>query len=97
VTPGGCPVERLEDRRARQAVGAIEVAGDVPAHVPQDAAEVEDDGAEANTGGRWSRRRRPRHPEASGRAEAAPAPCPPTAAATRARAGTRRRSCRSSR
>ena len=43
--PGLGAVERLEHRGARQAVRAVELAGDVPAHVPQNAAEIEDDGA----------------------------------------------------
>ena len=51
VSPGRAAVERLEHRGLRQAVGAVQLARDVPAHVPQDAAEVEDDGAEASSGG----------------------------------------------
>ena len=39
----------LEHGRARQTVGVVETAGDVPAHIPEDAAEIEDDGAEANS------------------------------------------------
>jgi len=44
-------VQRLEHRGSRQAVRPVQLAGDIPAHVPQDAAEVEDDGAEASSEG----------------------------------------------
>ena len=69
-------VERLEHGRARQPVGRVQLARHVPAHVPEDAAEVEDDGAETSsgpgprgvaaglTGSTASRSPRERHPAA---------------------------------
>src|SRR5258705_5844980 len=42
-------VQRLEHGGAREAVRPVEVARDVPAHVPQHTAEVEDDAAQTST------------------------------------------------
>ena len=43
------PVERLEHGRAREAVSLIELARHLPAHVPENTAEVEDDAAQLST------------------------------------------------
>jgi hypothetical protein len=43
VSPGVRAVQGLEDGEPRQAMRAVELTRDVPAHVPEQAAEVEDD------------------------------------------------------
>src|SRR6266536_5544214 len=48
-SPRLVPIQRLEDGGARQAVRSVEVARDVPAHVPEHAAEVEDYAAQTST------------------------------------------------
>ena len=83
-------VERLEHGRARQAVRPVEFAGHVPAHVPEDSAEVEDDGAQANT---WPWQ----HGPWSGSGGFRPGRCRRTAQPIRAASGSPRRapsSCR---
>src|SRR5262249_2218709 len=87
VAPGVTPVERVEHRRARQAVNAVELARHVPPHVPEHPAEVEDDGAELTWGHSASSPcRTPSGPPSPGCAS----PRPPTAAPSRGRAGTAR-------
>ena len=44
-TPRLGSVERFEHRRTEEAVRPVELTGHIPSHVPEDAAEVEDDGA----------------------------------------------------
>ena len=58
LAPGRRPVQGLEQGVAGQAVGVLEAGGDVPPHVDQDAAEVEDDSADARffRQGRFGRR-----------------------------------------
>src|SRR5262249_20745222 len=48
--PGVVAVQRLEHRRPGQTVLALQGMRDVPAHVEEDAAEVEDDRVESNSG-----------------------------------------------
>jgi hypothetical protein len=50
VPPRRCPVERLQERVSWQTVGLFEARGDVPPHVDQHAAEVEDDPADHLSG-----------------------------------------------
>jgi hypothetical protein len=45
-SPGVRAVQDLEDGEPRQAMRAVELTRDVPAHVPEHAAEVEDDAAQ---------------------------------------------------
>src|SRR5207302_6373007 len=49
VSPCVAAVEGVEHGRARQPVRLVEGAGDIPAHVPENATEVEDDAAQVST------------------------------------------------
>src|SRR5215469_4071809 len=48
IAPGRRAIESLEDGEPRQAMPPVELARDVPAHIPEHAAEVEDDAAQSS-------------------------------------------------